>query len=69
MIKTLEELQNRVLQNRVLEFKQNSRDYCLENLEESTELTRGIFVGEDRAYDAVLCLLREIIDERKDTNG
>jgi len=65
MIKTLEYLQNRVLQNRVLEFKQNSRDYCLENLEESTEFTRGIFVGEDRAYDAVLSLLREIIKNEK----
>jgi len=64
MIKTFEELQSKVL-----EFKQDSRDYCLENLEESTELTRGIFVGEDIAYDAVLCLLREIIDELKDTNG
>ncbi|GEM_PF-3078256 len=53
-----------------IEFKQDSRDYCLENIEESTELSRGIFVGEDIAYDGVLSLLREIIKyELKDTSG
>ena len=59
MIKTLEELQNKVL-----ELKQDSRDYWIENLKESTEFTRGSFVGEDRAFHLVLDLLDQIINGR-----
>jgi len=59
MIKTLEGLQSKVL-----EFKQDSRDHWIENLEESTEFTLGSFAGEDRAFHLVLDLLDQIINGR-----
>lgn len=53
------------LKNRILEYKQDSRDHYIENLEESTGFTRGVFVGEDRAYSAVLDVLGQIIKSEK----
>jgi len=59
MIKTLEGLRSKIL-----ELKQDSRDHWIDNLEESTEFTRGSFVGEDRAFHLVLDLLDQIINGR-----
>ena len=56
MIKELEELQRKLLG-----FKQCNRDYCMENLEESTEFRRGFSAGEDRAYSAISDMLGIII--------
>jgi len=65
MIKTLEKLEE--LSEAILSFRQDSRDHCLENLEESTEFTRGVSAGEDRAFHLVLCLFCVILDELEDS--
>ena len=59
MIKTLEKLEE--LYEAILSFRQDSRDHCLENLEESTEFRRGFSAGEDYAYSAILDVLGRII--------
>jgi len=59
MIKIFGKLEE--LHDGILIFRQQSRDHCLENLEESTEFTRGFSAGEDRAYDLALSLVRQFI--------
>jgi len=49
------------LKNRILEYKQDSRDHYIENLQESTEFTRGVFFGADRTYDEISDMLGIII--------